>query len=145
MIWLYGALGGILGTVFSLIFCSLIQNWEVSNPAASNDFESAYSGVSGAFLTGIVTVSDAVFGGITGCLLVHIYGKYRRAAAFGLVVLGGLAAFVSAWQVFSFAKSYGREAALAVFGVYFLWSLVLVFAGFHFIGKDINSAKSDLQ
>ncbi|HEX8833365.1 MAG TPA: hypothetical protein VF719_04155 [Abditibacteriaceae bacterium] len=145
MVWLYGAFGSFAGIVFAFIVCGVIQEWARSNSSVADGLQSAYSGVSGVFLLETLLTFNIGLGSVTGCLLVHLFGRHRVTASLLMALFGGIASLLSIYDGFSFASGYGREAALSIFGVYFVWSLCLLSGGTFLIIQHINSDKSDLQ
>lgn len=139
MIWVYGFFGAILGIVLGIILCGGIFDLALKNPSVADGFQSANSGVSGIFLGAIASAFIIGLGGATGCLVVHLLGKYRLTASQIMALFGGAASLLSLWQGLSFSRGYGREAAFAIFGVYFVWSICLMVSGLYFISKNLDS------
>ena len=70
-----------------------------------------------------------ILGSVTGCILVHSFGKYKRFAAFGSIVFG-IIAFVALSLMFSSEfQVHNRRLAVTIYGAGILWSVALVLWG----------------
>ena len=129
MVLLYGVLGSLVGAVAGVILFGTLSYWARTILHAESGWQKAYSGVSGLGLIAELVTFGVFLGGVTGCGLVHAFGKYRQQAGWSLVILGVLGAAVSVGIGLDAVSAYGRRLALSIEGAAFVWSVLLIISG----------------
>lgn len=126
MVLLYGGFGGVVGGLLGpqwyFVQMSLVQT------ALSANYRGFYS-----LLINFVIASGAALGAVTGCALVHSFGKYHRVTGRVLVLFGLAAALFMLSLGIPYATNGSRRMALALYGVGFVWSSQLILWGSYLI------------